>query len=139
MIKYNLICHNKHEFESWFANSQEFERLNKKNLLECIYCNSKEVKKSIMAPRILNSRTKLKTNYNTSEIKKFKKDLKNLRKFVEQNFEFVEKNFAAKVRDVYYDDKSKKNIYGTTTEKERIELSEEGIDLLTIPWIDKDN
>ena len=96
MIKYNLICHNKHEFESWFANSQEFERLNKKNLLECIYCNSKEVKKSIMAPRILNSRTKLKTNYNTSEIKKFKKDLKNLRKFVEQNFEFVEKTSPQK-------------------------------------------
>ena len=139
MIKYNLICHNKHEFESWFANSQEFERLNKKNLLECIYCNSKEVKKSIMAPRILNSRTKLKTNYNTSEIKKFKKNLKNLRKFVEQNFEFVEKNFAAKVRDVYYDDKSKKNIYGTTTEKERIELKEEGIDLISIPWVEKEN
>ena len=92
-----------------------------------------------MAPRILNSRTKLKTNFNTLEIKKFKKDLKNLRKFVEQNFEFVEKNFAAKVRDVYYDDKSKKNIYGTTTEKERIELKEEGIDLISIPWVEKDN
>ena len=139
MIKYNLLCHNKHEFESWFANSQEFERLKKKNLLECIYCNSKEVKKSIMAPRILNSRNKLKTKNNNLELKKFKKDLKNLRKFVEQNFEFVENNFASKVREVYYDDKSKKNIYGTTTEKERKELKEEGIDLISIPWVEKDN
>ena len=139
MIKYNLLCANKHEFESWFSNSQEFERLKKKNLLECIYCNSKEVKKSIMAPRILNSRSKLKTKRNNLEIKKFKKDLKNLRKFVEQNFEFVEKNFAAKVREVYYDNKSKKNIYGTTTVKERIELKEEGIDLISIPWVEKDN
>ena len=59
--------------------------------------------------------------------------------FIEKNFEYVGKNFSKKVREIYYDKKSDRTIYGTTTEKERIELSEEGIDLLTIPWIDKDN
>ena len=44
MIKYNLKCDQDHEFESWFSNSSEFEKLNKKNLLECIYCNSKNKK-----------------------------------------------------------------------------------------------
>ena len=44
-----------------------------------------------------------------------------------------------KVRDVYYDKSKKKNIYGTTTEEEREELKEEGIELNTIPWIDKEN
>ena len=58
-----------------------------------------------------------------------------MRKFVEQNFEFVEKNFASKVREVFYDNKSKKNIYGTTTEDERKELKEEGIDVASIPWV----
>ena len=43
MIKYNLKCHNEHEFESWFSNSEEFEKLNKKKLLECIYCSSKKL------------------------------------------------------------------------------------------------
>ena len=47
MIKYNLKCKNKHEFESWFSDSQEFERLKKKQLIECIYCHSKKVEKSI--------------------------------------------------------------------------------------------
>ena len=28
----------------------------------------------------------------------------------------------------------KKNIYGTTTNKERNELLEEGIDLVSVPW-----
>ena len=139
MIKYNLLCKNKHEFESWFANSQEYERLKKKNLLECIYCNSKEVGKSIMAPRILNSRSQLKIKHNNLDFKKFKKDLKNLRKFIEKNFEFVEKNFAKKVREVYYDKTSKKNIYGSTTEDEKEELKEEGIELVSIPWVEKDN
>ena len=52
MIKYNLKCHNNHEFESWFSDSLEFDKLKKKNLLECIYCSSKKIKKSIMAPMV---------------------------------------------------------------------------------------
>ena len=52
MIKYNLKCNNDHEFESWFSDSIEFERLKMRKLLECIYCNSKKIKKSIMAPMI---------------------------------------------------------------------------------------
>ena len=35
--------------------------------------------------------------------------------------------------------KNKKAIYGTTTAEEREELTEEGIDLLSIPWVEKDN
>ena len=34
---------------------------------------------------------------------------------------------------------TKKNIYGTTTDKEKEELKEEGIDLVNIPWVEKDN
>ena len=55
MIKYNLKCHNEHEFESWFSNSKEFDKLNKKNLLECIYCSSRKIDKSIMSPMVSNS------------------------------------------------------------------------------------
>ena len=32
MIKYNLKCSNDHEFESWFSDSNEFDKLNKQNL-----------------------------------------------------------------------------------------------------------
>ena len=52
MIKYNLKCENNHEFESWFSSSDEFDNLNKKKLLECIYCTSKSIEKSIMAPMV---------------------------------------------------------------------------------------
>ena len=40
---------------------------------------------------------------------------------------------------VFYNKKSKKMIYGTTSSEERKELEEEGIDLLSIPWVSKDN
>ena len=52
MIKYNLVCDNEHEFESWFSDSLEFEKLKNKKLLECIYCSSKRIEKSIMSPMI---------------------------------------------------------------------------------------
>ena len=141
MIKYNLKCHNDHEFESWFSNSQEFDKLKKKNLLECIYCNSVAITKSIMSPMISNSKIKnekqIEINHNS--IKKEKRKLLELRKYIEKNFDYVGKDFSKKVREVYYDKKNKKAIYGTTTPKEREELSEEGIDLFSIPWLNKDN
>jgi hypothetical protein len=140
MIKYNLKCDNDHEFESWFSTSNEFDNLKKKKLLECIFCASQKVNKSIMAPMV----SVIKEN--KREIKILKENLKNekikllqLRKFVENNFEYVGKNFGRKVREVYYDKKSKKTIYGTATPEERKELEEEGIDLLSIPWASKDN
>ena len=52
MIKYNLICKNNHEFESWFSSSSEFEKLKKRKLLECIFCTSKSINKTIMAPMV---------------------------------------------------------------------------------------
>ena len=62
-----------------------------------------------------------------------------IRRFIEKNFEYVGEDFSKKVREIYYDKKTKKTIYGTTTDEERKELAEEGIDLLTIPWVNKDN
>ena len=140
MIKYNLKCKNNHEFESWFSNSEEFDKLNKKDLLECIYCSSKKISKSIMSPRISNLNIKQeKENLINRDIKNEKNQLLRLRKYIEKNFDYVGKDFSKKVREVYYDKKSKKAIYGTATSKEREELAEEGIDLLSIPWINKDN
>ena len=65
--------------------------------------------------------------------------LQKLRNYVEKNFEYVGENFSKKVREIYYDKKNQKAIYGTTTHEEREELADEGIDLLSIPWVNKDN
>jgi hypothetical protein len=140
MIKYNLKCLNDHEFESWFSDSEEFDKLNKKKLLECIYCSSNKISKSIMAPMISSQRENfLQIEVINKNLQSEKKKLLELRRFVEKNYEFVGSNFSKKVREIYYDKKNKKTIYGTTTAEERKELADEGIDLMSIPWIDKDN
>ena len=74
MIKYNLQCKNKHEFESWFSNSKEFEKLRSKKMIECIYCKSKEVEKSIMSPIVLNKEEKQKKKSLSMSLKKFSKN-----------------------------------------------------------------
>ena len=140
MIKYNLRCSEDHDFESWFSNSEEFDKLNKKKMLECIYCSSKKVEKSIMSPMISGVKPKdHANNLFEKQLLDEKNNLFKLRKYIEQNFEYVGDKFSEKVRDVYYDKRTKKRIYGTTTPEEREELAEEGIDLLSIPWVSKDN
>ena len=140
MIKYNLKCQNEHEIESWFSNSKEYEKLNKKGLLECIYCSSKKINKSIMAPMVSSVKDRHEHIVeNKLGFENEKKKLLKLRAFIEKNFDYVGKDFSRKVREVYYDKKNNKAIYGTTTAKEREELAEEGIDLLSVPWVSKDN
>ena len=137
MIKYILKCKNKHEFESWFSNSNEYEKLKKKNLIECIFCKSQQIEKSIMSPRVLNKEEEINNNKKNKEIEKVHKDLLKIRDFVEKNFKYVGNDFPREVRSIYYDENKNKNIYGNATQEEIEELSEEGIELATIPWVDK--
>ena len=140
MIKYNLKRPNNHEFESWFSNSQEFEKLKKKKLLECIYCSSIEINKSIMSPMIsVISKKRIDLTNLEKNLKDEKAKLLKIRNYIENNFEYVGKNFSEEVRDIYYDKKSKRAIYGSVTEEERKELAEESIDLINIPWVNKEH
>tara|TARA_B100001142_G_C14109567_1_gene568560 strand:+ start:237 stop:659 length:423 start_codon:yes stop_codon:yes gene_type:complete len=140
MIKYILKCCKGHEFQSWFSDSKEFDNLNKKKLLECIYCSSNKIQKSIMAPSISGGKQREDNiSLMNEKLSTKKNELLRIRKYVEKNFEFVGDKFSQKVREVYYDQKTKKTIYGTTTPEEREELAEEGIDLISIPWVSKDN
>jgi hypothetical protein len=136
MIKYNLKCKRRHEFESWFSDSKEFEKLKSKKMIECIFCKTKSIEKSIMAPSVLSQEQKQKNHKSIKYIKKIQKDLSKMQNFVEKNFEYVGNNFPREVRNVYYDKRKNKNIYGKATPEETQELEEEGIEITSIPWID---
>ena len=106
MIKYNLKCENNHEFESWFSHSKEFDKLNKKKLLECIYCSSKKIEKSIMAPMISGNKSRNKNiDIPSNKFSVEKKELIKIRNYIEKNFEFVGDKLSKKAREIYYDKK----------------------------------
>ena len=90
-----------------------------------------------MSPLVLNKEEKTKKEKSLQDFKKVQKELVKIRKFVEKNFENVGKDNPREVRNVYYDNRKNKNIYGQATPEETEELKEEGIEVATIPWIDK--
>jgi len=142
MIKYNLECSCGEKFESWFQSSNEYEKLYKKNLISCYACGStQDVKKSLMAPNIAISKNNIVKDNDLK--KKFytnvKKKLKDLREYVEKNAEYVGDKFVSEVRSIHYDNRKKRSIYGTASPKETRELSDEGIEVATIPWIPKED
>ena len=135
MIKYNLVCKCGKTFESWFSSSDKYEVLRRKKFINCIYCDSTSIKKSVMAPNLSS-----KTNRNTQNFKlekKIKKQLLEFRRYVEKNCKDVGDNFAREARNIHYDNKTSRGIYGKATPEETAELVEEGIEVVTIPWVNK--
>ena len=135
MIKYNLICKCGESFESWFLSSSGFDSLCKKRLIKCIYCGSLSVKKSVMAPNLPSKSNKILKK--TKLEKNIKKQLLDIRKYIEKNCKNVGENFTREARSIHYDKKTSKGIYGKATPEETSELLEEGIEVATIPWVDK--
>ena len=139
MIKYKLICKKCDlKFDSWFASSNEYERLKKKKFLNCNNCNSYKVEKTIMAPQLINSKSKTYKKIDFEKYNKVKKTIKDYQKFIKDNFKYVGENFAYEARSIHYNGKKKsKGIYGSASKKDLKELKEEGIDAQMIPWIDE--
>ena len=139
MIKYKLICKDCDlKFDSWFASSNEYERLKNKKLLNCHKCNSVKVEKTIMAPQLINNKSKTDEKINLEKFNKVKKTIKDYQKFIKDNFKYVGDKFAYEARSIHYNGRKNSNgIYGSASKEDLKELKEEGIDAQMIPWIDE--
>ena len=135
MIKYNLTCECGEVFESWFSSSSEFDHLRKKKFIKCIYCESSKVKKSVMSPNLSSKSNKISKKSKLE--KNIKKQLVDFRKYIEKNCRNVGDNFSREARSIHYDKKTSTGIYGKTTPEEASELIDEGIEVVSIPWVDK--
>ena len=140
MIKYKLICKDCDiSFDSWFSTSKEYERLKKQKFLNCHFCHSPNIEKTLMSPSILVPKNNSKIENQFKKYRETKKVISNYQKFIKKNFDYVGENFAYEARSIHYKNKkSPKGIYGTATKKDIKELKEEGIETEVIPWI-KDN
>ena len=140
MIKYKLICKDCNNiFDSWFSNSNEYEKLKKRKYLNCHICNSHRIEKTLMAPNVQKSPNLESKDIN--KIKEIKLKLREFKRFIKDNFKYVGNNFAHEARSIHYDPKKKnKAIYGKASQKEIEDLKQEGIKTEEFPWIeDKEN
>tara|TARA_B110000027_G_scaffold10094_1_gene8859 strand:+ start:89 stop:517 length:429 start_codon:yes stop_codon:yes gene_type:complete len=137
MIKYRLICKDcETTFDSWFSSSKEYEKLKKKDFINCHVCNSLSVEKTLMSPSVFTQKNDSKTDSQIQKFKKTKKAILKYQEFIKKNFDYVGENFTYEVRSLHYKNKKiSKGIYGTATKEDLEELKEEGIKAEVIPWI----
>ena len=142
MIKYNLLCKEcEISFDSWFASSKEYDKLTKKQLINCHNCGSLKVEKNLMAPKLINKNLNYKNEKkDLIKYQKIKKTINEYQKFIKNNFDYVGANFAYEARSLHYNNKKKhKGIYGTASKEDLKELKEEGIDAQVVPWFENKN
>ena len=102
MIKYKLYCKNcELLFDSWFASSQEYEKLKKINYLNCHKCGSKKIEKTLMAPKLINKSKLENFDQDLLKFNKVNKKIKEYQKFIKKNFEYVGENFAYEARTIH--------------------------------------
>jgi len=141
MIKYRLKCKKcSLLFDSWFASSEEYEKLKKRKYLNCHKCGSIKIEKTLMAPKLINKSWKKNIFTKDNKYSKINEKIKEYQKFIKKNFEYVGENFAYEARSIHYKNKKKnKGIYGTASRQEIKDLSDEGIKTEIIPWIEDKN
>ncbi len=135
MIKYTLNCNNGHQFDSWFSDSESFEKLKTKGHLECAVCSSKKIEKSLMAPRITPGNDEKKETLISAQ-STLEKEIKALKNKIKTTATDVGQNFPTEARAMYYGEKAEKPIIGKTTVDEARDLAEEGIPFIPLPWSD---
>ena len=64
------------------------------------------------------------------------KEILNLKKKIKTTAEDVGKEFAYEARAIHYGESVERPIYGKTTRSEAIELAEEGVPFVPLPWTD---
>jgi len=137
MILYRLICKDcETSFDSWFSSSKEYEKLKKKNLLNCHDCNSFNIQKTLMSPSVFRSKNNAKVYNQELKVKKITKTISEYQNFIKKNFDYVGENFSYEARSIHYKNKkTSRGIYGTVTKDDLKELNDEGIKVEAMPLV----
>ena len=137
MIVFKLICKDcEISFDSWFSSSVEYEKLKKKNFINCHSCNSLNIEKTLMSPSVFRSKHRTKIDQSGLKYNEIKKTILDYQNFIKKNLNYVGENFAYEARTMHYKNKKvSKGIYGTASKEDLKDLKEEGIETELIPWV----
>jgi hypothetical protein len=126
MILYELRCSADHAFEGWFPNSDGYDRQSAAGEVTCPICGTTDVSKAPMAPAVARQARPMVDPVTL---------LRAMRHHVETNCENVGANFAEEARRIHYGEAEARGIFGDSTPAEAEALADEGIEIMTIPWV----
>jgi hypothetical protein len=149
MIVFNLGCESGHRFEGWFASAEDFDRQQARGMLECPVCGVKSVSRLPSAPRLnlgatammepagdSNSPTPAGNDEPASRARMVAAQLafyQHLRQMLERSDDVGER-FAEEARRIHYKETPERQIHGVATREETVELIEEGVAVLPLPF-----
>ena len=133
MIKYALSCEHEHAFEGWFSASGDFDDQKARGLLECPVCDSKAVRKAIMAPAVRGAKAQVKPEPTPEMRQMMMQAMGEMRRHVEENFDYVGDSFADEARAIHEGRSEERGIYGEASPKEVQGLVEDGVRVAPLP------
>jgi len=139
MIKYALACADGHEFESWFPDSEAYEKLHKRRLVVCPACGSAEVGKAIMAPAVVGAERAVAVAQKAAgtQVDDKRREMRamvaRLRQEIEANTVDVGPRFPELARAIHLGDEPERAIRGQASAEEARALVEEGVRVMPMP------
>lgn len=149
MIVFNLGCEQGHRFDGWFGSADDYESQQRRGLLECPVCGDKAIVKHLSAPRLnlgtgseppAEGPTPTANVPVTSEAAERMRMLaaqtafyQHLRSMLDRSDDVGER-FAEEARKIHYKETPERQIHGMTTRDEALELLEEGVSVLPLPF-----
>jgi len=148
MIVFDLGCKNGHIFEAWFGSTEDYESQRERGLVTCPMCESIEVEKAVMAPRLglkgnqqtLPAPAKGKAVPMTSEGPAPEQVKEMLRALAEAQTEMLKKSdwvgdrFADEARAIHLGETEHRAIHGQATPEEAKGLVEDGVPVAPLPF-----
>lgn len=141
MIIFDLTCSNGHRFEGWFQSPDSFDLQLKEDLVACPTCGSVEIRRVPSAVHLAKA-TEITASANAAAISPQGELLNAYRKLVSAivaNSEDVGTEFANEARKIHYLEAPARSIRGQANEQEFESLRDEGIDVLRLPVVKKED
>jgi len=142
MKVFNLQCEHGHGFEGWFGSEDDYQSQTDRGLLVCPVCETSAVSRLPSAPRLsLGHHAPVEapapavapSRPVSPEQQKVQELWLQAVKHVLANTEDVGAQFANEARRIHYGETAHRNIRGRTTPDEMQALSEEGVDVFSLP------
>jgi hypothetical protein len=153
MIRYQLKCDRRHEFEAWFASGAAYERQAKRGQISCPRCGSDKVQKALMTPSIAKGTKRKRVEKAPPEPAQapppaethrvaahgdLATAMRKLRAEIEAKSEYVGPRFPEEARKIHYEEVPARGIHGEATSDEARALIEEGIEFFPLPVLPED-
>jgi hypothetical protein len=142
MIIFDLSCNNGHRFEGWFQSSDAFDAQLARGLVSCPNCASGEIRRVPSALHLTGASEAAPPPAAAAVVNPEGDLLSAYRKLVAAilaNSEDVGAEFASEARKIHYLETPQRSIRGQASEKEFESLRDEGIEVLRLPVIKKED